>query len=533
MPKVAEVLAQELKRAGIDTVFGLPGGENIAVVDAIQRTGIDFVLVHHEASAAYMASAMARLTGKPSACLATLGPGAANAVAGVAHAYLDRAPVLFISAQIPDKLRPLHTHQYINLQAMFEPITKGSFQLEANTARSIIEHAMALTMKGRPGPVHLQVSADMAGMEAGDEQVSFMEEMNTRLDDIDEVRHLIKNFQRPVILAGLGFDATDEHYSLAKLCEKLDAPVILTPKAKGALDARHPLYAGTIGLTQSDPVYEILDEADGILALGFDVVELVKPWQHYAPVIWIAPWENTDPQLPATAELVGEVGQILSQLDAFQTASNKNWGTECVATLHKKQSSIQLPMAKSGRLLPQDVLSAVRQTVNDDAIVTTDVGSHKILAALEWPTYTPNSYLLSNGLSCMGYGLPAAIAASRLYPERQVVCFTGDAGLLMAMGELAQLRDTKAPLVIVVFNDNALDLIRAKQLKAAINPQGTEFHGPDWGKIAGAFGLGYAQVNDEAACKLAMQGALDAAQPIIIDALIDPSSYPTSARNQL
>lgn len=186
-------------------------------------------------------------------------------------------------------------------------------------------------------------------------------------------------------------------------------------------------------------------------------------------------------------------------------------------------------MPKQGCMLPQGVLSAVRQIVNDDAIVTTDVGSHKILAALEWPAYTPNSYLVSNGLSSMGYGLPAAIAASRLYPERQIVCFTGDAGLLMAMGELAQLHDTKAPLAIVVFNDNALDLIRAKQLKADLEPWGTEFHGPDWGQIGSAFGLGYAQVNHEDGCKQATQKALDGSNPTIIDALVDPKGYPAAA----
>ena len=207
---------------------------------------------------------------------------------------------------------------------------------------------------------------------------------------------------------------------------------------------------------------------------------------------------------------------------------NAKWGELRVSKFKERLASIDLPAAKASQMLPQAVLSAVREAAEDDATVTTDVGSHKILAALEWPAYVPNSYLLSNGLSCMGYGLPAAIAASRLYPQRHVVCFTGDAGLLMALGELAQLRNIEAPLVIVVFNDNALDLIRAKQLKSDFKASGTEFHGPDWGQVAGAFGLGYAQVTDEKACKQAVRQAFHLARPTIVDALIDPSSYPTA-----
>ena len=529
MATVAQALAEELKNAGIDTVFGLPGGENIAIVDALQGLEIEFVLVHHEATGAYMASASARLTGKPSACLTTLGPGAANAVAGVAHAFLDRAPVLFISAQTPEKMRPLHTHQYLNLQAMFEPITKGSFQLKADAVRRSLQTAIQLCANPRPGPVHVALSADEANLAAETERVSPVVHRAPMLNDLQKAKTLITSFHRPVILVGLGYRNVSDQNVLVKFAEGINAPVIQTPKAKGVVDARHSLSAGTIGLTPEDRVYEILGEADGVVALGFDVVELVKVWRHPAPLVWIAPWGNTDPQIPAAAELVGDVEAILQMFGELHAEARPGWGVERVAALVQKQAKPVVVISKPKRVAPQSVLRVVREIVLENAIVTTDVGSHKILAALEWPAYIPNSFLLSNGLSCMGYGLPAAIAASRLYPERQVVCFTGDAGLLMALGELAQLRKVRAALLIVVFNDNALDLIRAKQLRAKLEPRGTEFLGPAWELVAAAFGLGYAQVGDERGCKQEVQQALQSKKPTIIDALIDPGAYPTSA----
>jgi acetolactate synthase-1/2/3 large subunit len=258
---VADVLVEVLREAQIGVVFGLPGGENVEVLDALRRGGIRFVLVHNEPSAVFMADATARLTGSPGVCLTTLGPGATNAVAGVAHAYLDRAPVLVITAQKPDRLLPDYTHQVIDLNALFTPITKRSVKLRPEGARETVRRALDLATAGRPGPVHLQISND---------------------------------------------DAEEGPYeALRELAEAAGAPVITTPKSKGSLPADHPLAAGTIGLTSRDPAYDILYEANCVVAVGLDVVELVKPWDIRSPLIWVAPWANEDPQLPAHAELVG------------------------------------------------------------------------------------------------------------------------------------------------------------------------------------------------------------------------------------
>ena len=330
METVADVLAQGLRDFGIERVFGIPGGENVEVVDALRQAGIRLVLVHHEASAVFMADATARLTGRPAACLTTLGPGAANSVAGVAHAYLDRSPVLVITAQIPDSLIRHQPHQYVDLAALFAPITKASIKLlgpsvseglEPEGAAETVRRALELTRHGKPGPVHLQVSNEAAGQPLRPytgppvpqwrrgkpaASVSGTTAPATRgiapapdwVAEFATARKLIERSHRPAIVAGLGLEPERPYELLRRLAEAAGAPVISTPKGKGSLPDDHPLAGGTIGMTRSDPAYKILDEADCILAVGFDAVELVKPWDQAAPLIWIANWENREPVLP-------------------------------------------------------------------------------------------------------------------------------------------------------------------------------------------------------------------------------------------
>jgi acetolactate synthase-1/2/3 large subunit len=531
---VAEIVVSHLVNAGIATVFGLPGGENVQVLEALRRQGMHFVLVRNESSAVFMADATARLTGKPGVCLTTLGPGAMNAVAGVAHAYLERSPVLIISAQTPDHLLAYHTHQVLDLEAIFRPITKGTFAVTADNAGVVVEQALALATHGRPGPVHLRISNESAGLMAGTDQprtpsttlVSTSAAESTTA--LATAQRLLMQAQCPVIVVGVGLEPEQPYAALRELAEAAHAPVLVTPKAKGALSDNHPLAAGVIGLTRSDPAYQILDEADAIIAVGFDVVELVKPWQQTAPLIWLAPWANADPKIAAVAEFVGPLQPILEQFSDLPFPSVSDWGEERVARWRAAQAARTLPAPQPGRLRPQTVLQILRQQLPPETLVTTDVGSHKILAALTWPVYAPNRYLLSNGLSCMGYGLTAAIAGSLALNRQPTVAFTGDAGLAMVMGELALLHELQTPVIVVVFNDSALDLIRSAQVRAKQPVFGTEFINPNFAQIAAAYGLDAYQVHDEASCLHAIQTALAAGRPCLIEALIDPVSYPTT-----
>ena len=340
---------------------------------------------------------------------------------------------------------------------------------------------------------------------------------------------------RPILVCGLGLEPEAPYPELLALAEALQVPVITTPKAKGALPEAHPLSAGVIGLTQTDPAYAVLQEADCVLAVGFDPVELVRPWAHPAPLLWIAPWENADPALPAAAEIVGALAPALIRLAEARPAVEAGWGQARVArhraelARHRVASAPEPAIASGrGRMSPQQVLTALREALPEDTLVSADVGSHKILACLDWPMSLPNRFLVSNGLSSMGYGLPAAVAAGLAFPGTPALCLTGDAGLAMALGELGTLAEAGGPVLVVVFKDDALDLIRSHQRRAGLPPFGTEFHGPDFARIAEAHGIEGVRAAEPSAVAKAAERALRAKAPLLIEAGIDPVGYPTT-----
>lgn len=538
MPQnVAQVIAQIIRENDIDTVYGLPGGENADLMEAIRLAGIDFILVRNESSAVYMADVYARLSGRPGVCLTTLGPGATNAYAGVAHAWLDRAPVLILTAQSIGRLLGRHTHQVLDLQAVFRPITKLSAQIEVGNVAQLVRQALRLTMEGRPGPVHLGLSSETA-KESVLEQTLERETKQTppqvktedaryETGDLARAQALLSKARRPVLLCGLGLEPERCYATILELAEAARAPVVVTPKAKGAIADDHPLAAGVIGLTRVDPAYQILDDADCIVAIGYDVVELVKPWDQPQALIWIAPWANADPVIQAEVELTGPMTPVLQQLIDLDFQTEKSWGQERVQSYHRSVERTSLPEPDAGQMRPQSVVRAIRQAVARDTLFCTDVGSHKILAGLTWPTLANNRYMVSNGLSAMGFGLPAAAAASRILQE-PTVCLIGDGGMGMVIGELNMIIQEALPVIVVVMNDNALDLIRSAQKRMQAPAFGTEFPNPDFVAIAQAYGISGHRVTTVDECVEAVSKAWQARLPALIEAIIDPASYPST-----
>ncbi|MFQ5922819.1 MAG: thiamine pyrophosphate-binding protein [Anaerolineales bacterium] len=530
MPSVADVLVELLAEAGIDNVFGLPGGETVEILDSIRRSGVGFTLVHRECSAAFMASATARLTGRPSACLTTLGPGATNVMTGVAHAYLDRAPVIVITAHTPERMLPGHTHQVLDQEALFGPVTKASFRVEPDGADELIRDVITLATTGRPGPVHLQISNDVGAQQVRTSKPVPTQRSSESLanDALQNTLQILSNSRRPILIAGLGLEPEGPYEEMLHFAEAARAPVIVTPKAKGAIPDDHPLSAGTIELTRTDPVYEVLERADCVVAVGFDVVELVKPWDHPAPLVWLAPWANLNPELPAAAELIGPMGPALRHLADAGSHSEEAWGETMVAAHRRKYPALQSASPQTELLAPQAVLRVLRDHLDREAVITTDVGSHKILACLEWPAFVPNRFLVSNGLSSMGYSLSAAIAAGLLLRDTPVICTTGDAGLLMSMSEINTLARLEVPVTVVVFKDHALDLIRSHQKRAGKPAFATEFTSPDFVQIAEAHGIPAQHVTSEDTLTEAVKRFVPSRKPALIEAMIDPSTYPTA-----
>ncbi len=533
MTTVAEFIARALRAAGVVRVYGLPGGENVEILDAFRREGMDFILVTNESSACFMAATEARLTGGIGVAMTTLGPGAANAVAGLAHAYLDRAPVLLVTAANDPALIGRHSHQVIDLNAVFRPICKFSAALTAENARDAIQKAIGLALAPRPGPTHISIHNRIAAEALPAKVSSWTPAPETDADaaGIQAARDLLAGKARPIIIVGLGLAASRPYREIRALAESLGAPVIDTPKSKGALAADHPLFAGTIGLTRDDPVYTLLDEADSIIAIGFDVVELVKPWDCRAPLIWIADWKNDDPKIPCALELVGNIVRTLEAIGKAKAKPAPDWGRERLRRFRQELSQRPMPAPAPGRILPQTFLQSLRAHTPDEIILTTDVGSHKIFAALEWQARQPDRYFVSNGLSAMGFGLCSAIAAAEV-SGAPVVCVTGDAGLAMVMGELGLLVARGRAVLIAVMNDSALDLIRSAQLRRGRAVFGTEFRNPDYQLVAKAFGMRYRKVESRQSCDAAILAGLSERSSMLIDVMLDPIGYPTTPSSQ-
>ena len=332
-------------------------------------------------------------------------------------------------------------------------------------------------------------------------------------------------------MAGLGLEPESPYAALQDLAETLGAPVVVTPKAKGAIPDNHPLAAGTVGLTRTDPVYTLVEKADCIVAVGFDVVELVKPWRVEAPLIWIAPWPDPDPVVPAVVEFAAALAPILQRLadgePPAQVAGPNTWGADAVAELRRQLTAVHLAVPQPGRMLPQTVLTSLHA-----AVTSRSTGRRRRIAqdlrvagmahpyARSFPAFErPIQY---------GVPLPAAIAASLAIPGQPVLCLTGDAGLTMVAGELNVLRRLRCPVIVVVLNDGAIDLIRSQQMRAGKPVFGTEFPEVDFVALGVAFGIRSTRVDNKDSLAQALQSALAQPTPALIEVMLDPIGYPTT-----
>lgn len=530
MSTCAEVLARSLHDLGVRTVFGLPGGENVRVLDALRELGIEFVLVRNESSAAYAASARWTLTGELQACLTTLGPGITHAAAGVGHLWLDRAGVVVISACTAETSGPMHTHQVLDQEHLMAPMVKAHIKVEPDNVHSVRD-VCSLAAEGRPGPVYVQISNEVAGLAAAgygtDPELRSPAWPEPDTEAVEKALAFMARAHRPVVVVGLGARDASLRASVQAVADSLNAPIVATPKAKGIVPDSHPLAAGVIGLTRTDPVYELLEQADLVIAIGFDVVELVLPWEFDGGLVWVAEWPNVDPPLPADVELVGDVAGHLGAL-AKAAEPTSGW-IDTHFHAFRRDRTVPAPKATAeGRVSPQAVMRSLRRHADLDAVMTVDVGSHKIHFSLDWPTHDVSGFLLSNGLSCMGFGLAGAIGAATLDPGRQVICVIGDGGLAMCAGELGLLRELGANVKVVVMQDEALDLIRVAQLRAGSPVHGTEYGvSVDHARLAAAYGIPGRRATDDTSLDDAVRTACARTGPYLVEVMLDPVSYPT------
>jgi acetolactate synthase-1/2/3 large subunit len=502
-------MAGALAARGVQYIFGLPGGEIVAFIDACRRAGIRFLLTGHEASAAWMAQVVGQITGVPGVCASTLGPGATNLVTGVANAWLDRAPMLAVTAQIPGAAMETMTHQRVPLDRLFAPVTKGSFAVGFGDTATLMERSMHLAAEPRPGPVHISLASDLAVQEYHEQpRQRAIELEDSAAPDLRPIVNRLETAARPLVLIGLG--ATPAFApAIRAFVDKLQAPFLVTPKAKGITAEDHPLFAGVAsGMAIDRDIVEIIKSADLILAIGFDPVECDKTWFADVDVISIDSASMVEGRY-RPLEAIGDLGALVDSLNP----APKPW-------------RVSLPQreARSG-LSPLRLIEELRSIFPRDGIATCDVGSHKLVMGQFWRSYEPGTFFMSNGLSGMGFGVPAAIAAQLCHPQKPVIAVVGDGGMLMMLHDLVLIRELSLPILIVVLSDRSLSLIRVSEERRGFPAYGVDFTPPDFAAIAQAFGIGGRRVGSIAEAKTCAEKALVERAPFVLDVPIDFGEY--------
>ena len=525
--KAAELLVRCLENEQVEFIFGLPGEENLDVMDALLDSGIRFIGVRHEQGGAFMADVYGRLCGKAGVCLSTLGPGATNLLTGVADANMDGAPVVAITGQASLDRMHKESHQHIDVVETFRPVTKWNAQIKTGRIiPEIVRKAFKVSQTEKPGATHIDFPEDLAGEEtAGDPLlVQFPPRPEPQAAQIEHAARLISAAKSPIILAGNGVVRQEAGVALTRFAEELNIPVAETFMGKGLLRDDHPLSLLTCGLQARDYVSCGFDRADVVIAVGYDLVE-------YAPERWNPERDKTIvhiDQLPAEVDQhyivgVGVLGDIAMALEHIAERAQpcqadgyaRGLRRVIVQERDRFQDDTAFPMK------PQRVLSDLRAVLGSADIVVSDVGAHKMWISRLYPCYQPNTCIISNGFASMGIGVPGALAAKLLYPERNVVTVTGDGGFLMNSQELETAVREQVPFVTLVFHDNSYSLIGMKQQGKFGRTSHINFGNPDFVQYAESFGAAGYRVAAAGELQPILRDALACGRPAVIDCPVD------------
>lgn len=533
MAKIAAALAlvRALEAEGVEIIFGVPGEENLAFLEALTHSSIRFITTRSEQGAAFMADVYGRLSGRAGVCLATLGPGATNLITGVADANLDHAPLVAIAGQAATTRLHKESHQVLDLQALFQPISKYSAQiLEPEIIPEVVRKAFKQAESAKPGAVFLELPENIAEahLDAAAAQPlarGHSERVSPDLHLLQYVADTINAAQQPLILAGNGVIRSQASAALAAFAKATNIAVANTFMAKGVIPFKQAQALGSVGLQAKDYVNVGLDKADVVICLGYDLVE-------YHPHLWHPRREKTlihidnnraeiDAHYLPQWSLLGDLTLILEKL------SEKIAPRQDLPTQALRQALIddmkQHANDSSFPLKPQKILWDLRTVLPLEGLLLSDVGAHKLWIARMWRCEQPNTCLISNGFASMGIALPGAIAAKLRYPERPVVVICGDGGFLMNLGELETAQRLGLALVILVWRDDGYGLIRWKQEKRFGVSHYCDFGNPDVVKLAEAFAAKGFRVNKGDDLQSILSEALAHPGVAIIDCPVDYS----------
>lgn len=524
---IAEYLATFLKNSGVDTAFGLPGGENVPVVEALRQAGIGLVLMHHETSAAFAADVMGQLTARPGVCFSTVGPGAVNLAAGATAATLERSPVLAITAEIAASWLPAVTHMKVDLTALFGQ-TKGSYHLTPGSTPATLAAGWQLAQMVPRGAVHVAVDPETAVLSLTT-PIALPDLPEPEPFDpavLEAALPYLRGAERPFLLAGVGVEAAKAQADLLALAEAWQLPVAVTPKTKGHFPESHPLFAGVFTAYGDRALRQALAEADLVVGVGLDSVDFVtSTWNSPAPVVNLAEAGADDSALRPVVGVNGRLSPLLTYLQPVRPPASDG-AARAAAIRQQIAAALVTPYPDiPGCLKLHDLIGALRRALPEETAVTVDVGAFKLVFLQQWTTNTPKSVFVANGLSAMGYAIPGAIAIRTAQPARPVVAIAGDGALLMYAGELATVARLGQPLLVLVVVDEALSLIRLKQLRQEVPVHVTEFGSTNYEALAAAFGLSYRLLDNAATAEATLREAAGLPHPVLVEARVNKGEY--------
>lgn len=524
----AELLVQCLENEGVEYVFGLPGEENLHVLEALKHSKIQFITTRHEQGAAFMADVYGRLTGKAGVCLSTLGPGATNLMTGVADANLDRAPLVAITGQVGTDRMHIESHQYLDLVAMFAPVTKWNAQIvRPSNTPEIVRKAFKLAQTEKPGAVHIDLPENIAAMSAVGKPLAKdgQEKTYAAFNSVEKAAEIISKANNPLILVGNGAIRANASKMLTDFATKLNIPVANSFMGKGVIRYTHPLALWAVGLQQRDYISCGFDRADLVICVGYDLIEYSpKRWnpEGQIPLIHIntTPAEVDSSYIPAV-EVVGDISDSLKEilLRADRTGKPDPYALELRAEI--LQDYLHYSKDDHFPVKPQKIVYDIRQVMAPEDIVISDVGAHKMWMARHYHCERPNTCIISNGFAAMGIAIPGAIAAKLVHPEQKVIAVTGDGGFMMNCQELETALRVGTPFVTLIFNDGGYGLIEWKQHNQFGESAFVKFGNPDFVKLAESMGLKGYRVEACADLVPILKDALSQAVPAVIDCPVD------------
>jgi acetolactate synthase-1/2/3 large subunit len=542
--KGAELFVKCLENEGVEYVFGLPGEEISEVLEALaSSTKIKFILSRHEQAASFMADVYGRLTGRAGVCLSTLGPGATNLLTGVADAFLDRAPLVAITGQGGLERTYEESHQYIDVVSVYKFVTKWNRSItRAEFIPQVVRKAFALAESEKTGAVHIELPEDVASEEVSQRNLTPLRRETDQMPPVVNIEgarkalQLIGDAKMALILAGNGVIRANAFEELRAFAEEFNIPVVNTFMGKGAISSRDNLYLGTIGLQTRDLVNCAFEKSDLVITVGYDFVE-------YAPKLWNdrrkgeriivhidSSYSETDVYYPTALELVGNIRETLELLVTearrSDATSRRNTKKDCSYGL-KLRSLISEEFSKystddSYPLKPQRIIHEIRKVLSDGRdILVSDVGMHKLWIARLYPTYFPNTVIISNGFASMGISLPGAIAAKLAKPKAKVIAACGDGGFLMSVYDLETARRLNISFGVVIFNDGQYSQIEWKQRAKFGESFFVSFNNPDFVKLAESFGCKGMRISKAEELSETLTVGFQSGETFVIDVPVD------------